>query len=134
MSQAENEKKIIVDEDWKTRVEAEKSTGRPEAPPPESVPPKAAPAAGASRPLPPPDLIFLAGTLYMQGMIGLGVMPNPVSGKAEASLEHAKHGIDSLDVLWSKTAGNRTDEESGVMEQMLHELRMAYLAAVEKKP
>ena len=133
MSQAENEKKIIVDEDWKSRVEAEKSAAQQEPAPSGTPPPKAAPAAGAPRPLPPPDLIFLAGTLYMQGMIGLGMMPNPVSGKAEASLEHAKHGIDSLDVLWTKTAGNRTADESQVMEQMLHELRMAYLAAVEKK-
>ena len=132
MSQPDSEKKIHVDEDWKGRVEAEKlSAGQPEEQPP--GPEKAAGPATEPKevPLPPADLSFLAGTLYMQAMIGLGILPNPVSGKSNVSLPHAKHGIDSLDMLQQKTEGNRTPAESQLFESMLHELRMAYVVVLE---
>ena len=77
--------------------------------------------------LPPPSLTYLASTLYLQGAIGLGLLPNPVSGKSELQLPHAKHAIDTLQVLQEKTEGNRTPEESEEIEAMLHQLRMAFV-------
>jgi hypothetical protein len=140
------EKKIIVDEDWKSRVEAEKeqarrqqqgataepSPGKPteEAAKGERAPkpgeaPKGSQAGGL--PLPPPDLTFLASSLYLQGLTALGVVPNPLTDKAELRLDHAKHTIDTLAMLQEKTEGNRTPAESEALEQMLHELRLAFV-------
>lgn len=59
----------------------------------------------------------------------LGQMANPVTGKAEPRLPEAKHFIDMLAVLEEKTAGNRSAEESALLDGFLHELRMAYVTS-----
>jgi hypothetical protein len=112
------EKKIIVDEDWKTQVEREKQAAEQEEPP---QPP-------GGHPLPPPDLTFLASSLYLQTMVALGLLPNPMSDKPKRQLDQAKHTIDVLQMLEDKTQGNRTPDESAALENMLHELRLAYLS------
>ena len=60
----------------------------------------------------------------------LGLMPDPVSGKAEKNLPQAKHLIDMLEVLQQKTEGNRTPQESEDIEAMLYQVRMAYVQVV----
>jgi hypothetical protein len=125
---ANPEKKIIVDEDWKGRVEAERQAEAARA---ESAQPARPPA---EEPLPPPTLSYLAGTLYLQAAIALGLLPNPVSGKSETHLAHAKHVIDTLAVLQAKTEGNRTPAESEEIEAMLYQLRMAYVEMREHPP
>jgi len=115
------EKKIIVDEDWKSRVEAEREAVRQDPQPSDSA------ASESDEPLPPPSLTYLAGTLYLQGAIALGLLPHPVSGKSELRLAHAKHTIDTLEILFEKTVGNRTVEESDQIDGMLHQLRLAYV-------
>ncbi len=119
----ETEKKIIVDEDWKTQVEREREAEKQDS---------SAPAAGAEKapqsiPLPPASLTYLVTTLYFQAMTSLGLMPDPATGKAEKLLPLAKHFIDLLEVLQQKTEGNRTPEETQDLEAMLHQLRMAYV-------
>jgi hypothetical protein len=119
------EKKIIVDEDWKSQVEAEKEAARRAQQPPE--PAGAGATAAPPHPLPPANLSFLIGTLYLQGAMALGLLPNPVSRKAEAHPDQAKHAIDVLAMLQQKTEGNRTPEESEELEGALHELRLAFV-------
>lgn len=118
--------KLIIDEDWKSQVEAEREAARyaPEAPQPAAPTPPG--------PLPPADLTFLVSTLYLQAAMALGLVPNPVTKKAEVQFEQAKHSIDLLSVLQQKTEGNRTPEESSDMEAALHDLRMTYLAVSEQ--
>jgi len=118
-----SEKKLHVDEDWKSQVEAEKSAvagGEQKAEPAEEKRP--------SEPLPPPSLTFLASTLYLQGAIAMGLLPNPLSDKSELQLDRAKHAIDMLAMLQEKTEGNRTPDESEEIEAMLHQLRMAFVS------
>jgi hypothetical protein len=134
--------KIVVDEDWKGRVEAEKHAAeqknaaaspaqitpgadQPAKPPAANSP--AEPAARPSIPPPPATLEFLITTLATQAMMSLGQMVNPISGKADLRLPEAKHFIDMLTVLEEKTAGNRTPDESALLDGFLHELRMAYV-------
>jgi hypothetical protein len=119
------EKKIIVDEDWKSQVEAEKEAARHGEEPPQA----AAPSGGSHAPMPPADLGFLIGTLYVQGAMSLGLLANPATKKAEVHLGQAKHAIDLLAMLEQKTEGNRTPEESGELDAALHELRLAYVTA-----
>jgi len=121
------EKKLVVDEDWKSQVEAEKEAARHSEEPPKPAEPPAEPSAAARGPLPPADLGFLIGTLYIQGAMALGLLPNPMTKKADVQLDQAKHSIDLLAVLQKKTEGNRTPQESDELEAALHELRMAYV-------
>lgn len=116
--------KIIVDEDWKAQVQAEKERHARQR----QATQAATSPGGADAPLPPPSLALLATTLGMQAMVALGLVPDPASGKAETHLEQARHFIDLLDVLQQKTEGNRTAEESRMLEDLLHELRMGYVA------
>ena len=84
-------------------------------------------------PLPPPTLVTLASGLAAQTMVSLGVFPNPATGKSVMLLHQASHLIDMIQLLFDKTAGNRTDEETQTFENMLHELRMVFLAAQQEK-
>jgi len=117
------EKKLIIDEDWKSQVEAEKEAARHAA----DVEKPAAAGPTARAPLPPANLTFLVSTLYLQGAIALGLLPSPVTKKVEVQLEQAKHSIDLLTVLQQKTEGNRTAQESDELEAALHELRLTYV-------
>jgi hypothetical protein len=126
------EKKIIVDEDWKSQVAAEREALRQQQQ--QQPPPPAAGAGEADAPLPPASLTLLADSLYLQAAIGLGLLPNPLSGKAEVKLAQAKHAIDTLEILQQKTTGNRTAEESADIDDMLHYLRLAYLSRQEHGP
>jgi hypothetical protein len=117
------EKKLYVDEDWKSQVEAEKAAAAGDSQ-------KGAPAAEKkpSEPLPPASLTFLASTLYLQGAIAMGLLPNPINDKADVELERARHAIDMLAMLQEKTNGNRTPDESEEIEAMLYQLRMAFVS------
>jgi hypothetical protein len=124
------EKKIIIDEDWKSQVEAEKEAALHYQP--KSQAEKSA-DAGDEQPLPAPTLSFLAGTLYLQGAMALGLFGNPEADKQPAiHPKHATHAIDLLAMLQEKTAGNRTPEESEEIENMLHQLRLAYVTVTQK--
>ncbi|MDR1493578.1 MAG: DUF1844 domain-containing protein [Planctomycetaceae bacterium] len=80
-------------------------------------------------PLPQPTLITLAAGLASQAMTSMGAFPNPLTGKHTMLLNQASHLVDTIDLLYEKTQGNRTSEESKTLENILHELRMIYLAA-----
>lgn len=120
------EKKLIIDEDWKSQVEAEKEAA--ECAVQAAGPAEVRPSADENRPLPPADLTFLVSTLYLQGALALGLMPHPATNKPEVQLDQAKHAIDLLSVLQQKTEGNRTPEESSEIDAALHELRLTYVA------
>jgi len=124
------EKKIIIDEDWKSRVQAEKESlkqekSKGEVPQPEGRP-------GPQEPLPPPTLDFVVSSFAMQAMVAMGLMANPLTGKVEVQLDQAKHFIDTVEMLREKTEGNRTPEETAMMDNLLHELRLGYLSVQQK--
>jgi uncharacterized protein DUF1844 len=128
------EPRIIVDEDWKSRVEAEKRETERQAPKPraDEVQASASADAGHAGPMPPATLSFLVTTLATQAMVSLGQVPNPFSGKTEVRLPEARHFIDTLVMLEEKTANNRTPEESTLLDGFLHQLRMSYVEAQSK--
>ena len=80
-----------------------------------------------------PDFNFFITTFSLQAAIALGEVPNPVTNKKEENLAQAKFIIDTLAVLKDKTKGNLTGEESTLLENVLYELRMVYIAKIEKK-
>ncbi len=125
------EKKLIIDEDWKSQVEAEKAAAQHAGDTTDAAKPEA--SAGTHPRMPPADLTFLVGTLYLQGALGLGLLPNPVTNKPEVTLDQAQHAIDILAMLQTKTEGNRTPDESEELEAALHELRLNYVIVKEQQ-
>ena len=125
------EPRIIVDEDWKSRVEEERRAAERAGQKPSAGESQSAPAADTAQrgPMPPATLSFLVTTLATQAMVSLGEVPDPFSGTTELRLPEARHFIDTLTMLEEKTAGNRTPEESTLLDGFLHQLRMAYVEA-----
>ena len=84
---------------------------------------------------PQPQLSFTAFVLSLASTaaIHFGDLADPVSGQRGApNLEGAKQMIDILTLLEQKTRGNLTPEERQVLEQVLYELRMRFVAAQQK--
>ena len=84
-------------------------------------------------PMAPPPASFevLISMLFTQAMGTLGQMPNPATGKAEVNKAFAKHYIDTLEMLGEKTKGNLNDDESKILSEALHALRMTYVSVKE---
>ncbi len=123
------EKKIIIDEDWKSQVEAEKEALKHEA----DTRPQEAGAADAGDPedvpMPPASFDLLLSTLATEAMMALGALPHPTTGKRQPNPNQAKYLIDTIAVLREKTEGNLASAESQAIDALLHQLRMAYVAA-----
>jgi len=118
------EKKILIDEDWKTQVQAEKEAFQQE----EGDSSKGADADHADHPMPPASFEFLLTSLATEAMMALGQIPHPGTGQLQAHPQQAKYLIDTIDVLREKTKGNLTPEEERILEDLLHQLRMVFVA------
>lgn len=81
--------------------------------------------------LPPPSFNLLVATFASQGAVAFGQVPNPIDGKTEIRIELGRHAIDMLDILETKTKGNLTPEESKFLDNVLHQLRMAFVEAAK---
>ncbi|MBU0639628.1 MAG: DUF1844 domain-containing protein [Planctomycetes bacterium] len=112
---ADDERKIIVDDDWKAEAQAEKERLAQEVAQPEELP-----EAGFAE---------LVNLIAMQAMVGLGMVASPTGERLPANFELAKHFIDMLQALEDKTKGNLDDDEKKMMDQILYELRMRYIQA-----
>jgi hypothetical protein len=82
---------------------------------------------GAAAGPPRADLTSLLVMLYGDAMANLGQAPDPASGRAHIDLDQARFAIDLLAMLQEKTQGNRTPDESAVLEEMLTALRMGFV-------
>lgn len=74
-----------------------------------------------------------ASGLLAEGFMALGIMKHPDSGKEYKNLLHAGLVIDTLAMLKEKTEGNLTKEEADSLEEVMHQLRIAYVAEMNKK-
>ena len=79
------------------------------------------PQAGA------PDLSGLFIMLTGWALIGLGEAPDPGSGERRPDLPQARQAIETLRLLREKTEGNRTESESGLLEELLYDVQMRYV-------
>jgi hypothetical protein len=79
--------------------------------------------------LPSPSFSLLIASLGSQAMVAMGQVPNPLDGKTEVRLDLAKHAIEMLTILEQKTKGNLDAEETKMLDGVLHQLRMAFVAA-----
>ena len=58
----------------------------------------------------------------------LGDMPDPTTGKKELNLPAVQQTIDMLNMLMEKTKGNLKEDESKLLEQLIYELQVKYVA------
>ena len=80
-------------------------------------------------PFPAPTLMSLTESIATQALVSLGLIPNPMTGKAVVRLNQAKHLIDTVELIHEKTKGNQTEEETKFIDGLMHELRMFYIRA-----
>ena len=122
MADSENkeEKKIIIDEDWKQEAQKEKEILAAEEEKEEME------NAGRG-PLPPGDFAALISMLMTQSLFAMGFLQIKGQEAKEPDLEMAKYNIDMLQTLEEKTKGNLTDQEQKVLSDTLNQLRMAYV-------
>ena len=118
-----------VDENWKEQVEREKKAPRQDGggkAGDRSREPQRAPDPEAA--VPSGDFAAFLSTLSYQALMALGEMPNPVTQQPQEDLEQARYLIDVLGMLQLKTKGNLTAQEGSLLEGLLYELRMKYVA------
>jgi hypothetical protein len=75
------------------------------------------------------ELVLIFHTAAMQQM---GKIKNPVTDKVERNLVAAQGSIDMLDMLKEKSRGNLSQEEAGMLEDVLRELRLNYVDEANK--
>jgi hypothetical protein len=110
---ADEEKKIIVDDDWKAEARKEKE--------------RLAQETAKQEPLPDPNFAEVINMIAIQAMVGFGGMAGPGGERIPPNLEIAKHYVDMLQVLEDKTKGNLTDDEKNLLDQVIYEVRMRYI-------
>lgn len=69
----------------------------------------------------------LVSYLGTTAMFQLGLMAGPTGERIPPDLANARQTITMLEVLDQKTQGNLTQDESRLLEDILYELRMAYV-------
>lgn len=77
---------------------------------------------------PPVDFSSFLISLATTALVHLGEIPDPATGETSDNLEAGKQMIDIISVLKEKTRGNLDEDEHRLLEELLYELRMKYLA------
>ncbi|HYR37865.1 MAG TPA: DUF1844 domain-containing protein [Methylomirabilota bacterium] len=96
----------------------------PPAPSPGSPPSPDAPAGG-------PDLQGLFVMLASSALVNLGEAADPATGERMMDLEQARDAVDLLVMLRTKTEGNRTPQESHLLEEILYDLQVRFVRAAK---
>jgi uncharacterized protein DUF1844 len=118
MAEDTQEKKIIVDEDWKEEAQREKEMlaqameeeKRQQARPPEKA-----------------SFGLLVSSLATQALISLGEVENPFTKKREVNTDEARFHIDMLEMLEEKTKNNLEPNEANLLKNLLFDLRMRFV-------
>jgi len=60
-------------------------------------------------------------------LVALGEIENPVTKKKEKDLASARHHIDILEMLLTKTKGNLSSQEESLLNEVLYATRMKFV-------
>lgn len=120
MAEDNQEKKLIIDEDWKQQAQREKEHLLEKERQGKEAP-------GRTESLPAADFQGLVSMLATQAFFALGLIRTKQDEQPQVDLEMAKYNIDMLAVIQQKTQTNLSDQESQLLEDTLHQLRMAYV-------
>ncbi len=114
-----DEKKIIIDEDWKDQAQKEKEELSKEA--------EKETKEQDQRQLPPADFSGLVSMLTTQAFFALGLIRTEEDKDQPADLQLAKYNIDMLEIIEQKSKGNLTEDEEKLLSGALHQLRMSFV-------
>jgi hypothetical protein len=125
VAEQEQPKKVIIDEDWKNKVEKEKDSLETQEKRQET---KAPPE------LPEVDFTGLVGFFATQAYFALGLLRDKKDAdkKIEPDLEMARYNIDILALLEEKCKGNLTADEQQMLQSTLGQLRMLFVSFSKK--
>jgi hypothetical protein len=82
--------------------------------------------------IPPIDFTTFILSLSTQALMQLGEVKDS-DGHVEPDLMMARHTIDLLGLLESKTKGNLTGEEEQLLQQVLFDLRMRFVSTCDDR-
>ena len=89
-------------------------------------------AASPAQSAPPgPDLQGIFVMFASSALINLGEAVDPATGEKHLDLDQAREAVDVLLLLRDKTNGNRTEEESRLLEEILYDLQMRFVRAAQ---
>lgn len=72
-------------------------------------------------------------SLSTSALVNLGELPDPLSNEKGINLSLAKQTIGILEMLKDKTRGNLSPDEDRLINNMLYDLRMKYVATTGTK-
>jgi hypothetical protein len=125
----DEEKKIIIDEDWKAQAQKEKELLKEKEQLEHQQEPTGRPA------LPEADFIGLVNMLAMQASFALGLIRNEEDKdkEIEPDWQLAKFNIDLLGILEEKCKGNLSGDEEKLLKGSLDQLRMLFVELSGRK-
>ena len=97
--------------------------------------PEPAPTGFERHPIEEPqgvDFTMLINAMAEPALLFLGELRPPGSPEPTVDLERARIQIDMLDLLRVKSRGNLTTEEEGLLDRILYQLRMLYVARAQR--
>ncbi len=118
------EKKLIIDEDWKEKAQKEKEVLKEKEKTEkqdENV------SQDQEYQLPAGDFSALVSLLATQAMFAMGFITTEKDKEPKKNLKLAKFNIDMLETLETKTKGNLSDEEQKFLSGTLAQLRMGFV-------
>ena len=84
-------------------------------------------------PMPKIDFSTFVFSLNSVALVHLGVIGEPGSDRIMKNLALAKQTIDILGMIEEKTKGNLSDDETSLLRNILHDLRLMYVKEKEGK-
>jgi hypothetical protein len=115
--------------DRRRREELDDSRQPPAAPTGEAAPGPSVPAST------PPGERSLAGLFMMlasSAVVALGHAPDPLTGQRQIDLVQAADAIDLLVLLREKTDGNRSGDESRILDELIYDLQLRYVHVTKR--
>ena len=73
-----------------------------------------------------PDFKTVVQTFFLQAMMNVGKMPNPVNDALETNRVLANFNIRLLEILTEKTEGNLNDKEQEFLTECLQKAKTSY--------
>jgi hypothetical protein len=120
-----DEKKLIIDDDWKAEARREKEILAEQQKAAQKE--KASDALPEGGGLPPANFQGLISMFATQAYLALGILRMQEEEEREPDLAMAKYNIDLLGVIEEKTQGNLDEEETKMLKEVLSQLRMAFV-------
>lgn len=122
-----NDKRLFKSDGQVNPEAPENEAPAQETPPAEETGPFLSPAH-----LPPANFASLLVGLATSAFIHLGEVIEEGAPKGPVDLAAAKHAIDLLAILQTKTRGNLEEEEEALLNTLLYDLRLKYVQSNPK--